>query len=97
VKHPLRVHDRGVSTASNTRITLELEAGADPIRGSIEHADGSRQPFWGWLELSDELRRVAADEPERSSEPTPASAGHATEPGAQAKGRQPHTTTEEQP
>lgn len=50
-------------TANNSRITLELEAGADPIRGSIEHPDGSSQPFWGWLELMEELRRVAADEP----------------------------------
>jgi len=50
-----------MSTASNPRITLELEPGADPIRGSIEHPDGSRQPFWGWLELSAELRRLAAE------------------------------------
>jgi hypothetical protein len=49
-----------MSTASNPRITLELEPGADPIRGTIEHPDGSRQPFWGWLELSAELRRLAA-------------------------------------
>jgi hypothetical protein len=53
-----------MSTAGNPRITLELEAGADPIRGSIEQADGSRRRFWGWLELIEELRRVAADEPD---------------------------------
>jgi hypothetical protein len=47
-------------TANNPRITLELEAGADPIRGSIEHPNGSRQPFWGWLELLEELRRATS-------------------------------------
>jgi len=53
-----------VSRPSNARITLELEAGADPIRGSIGHADGSHVCFWGWLELIEELRRVAACEPD---------------------------------
>lgn len=54
------VNDRSMRTNDNPRITLELEPGKDPIRGSIEHADGHRQPFWGWLELSAELRRVTA-------------------------------------
>lgn len=78
--------------ATNPRITVELEAGADPIRGSVEHADGRRQPFWGWLELIEELRRVAAYEPERLlSEPwasTPA-------PQADAGGRRRRGQTEE--
>jgi len=86
-----------MSTASNTRITLELEAGADPIRGSIEHADGSRQRFWGWLELIEELRRVAADEPERPSQPSQTNTGQVLEHDAGAKRRRPHTTAEEQP
>jgi hypothetical protein len=86
-----------MSTAGNARITLELEAGADPIRGWIEHADGSREPFWGWLELSDELRHVAAERPELPSQPTPAKTAPAHEPDAHAKQRQPHTTTKEQP
>jgi hypothetical protein len=47
---------------SITRITLELIVGADPIRGTIDHAGGSRKSFWGWLELIEELRRVAAGE-----------------------------------
>ncbi len=84
-----------MSTASNSRITLELETGADPIRGLIEHADGRRQPFWGWLELIEELRRVAADEPEQPSAPIPANAEQPPEREARAKRRQPHTTTEE--
>jgi hypothetical protein len=91
------MHDHGMSTENNSCITLELEVGADPIRGSIEHADGSRQPFWGWLELIEELRRVAAEEPERPSQPTPANTGEAPEPDARAGQRQPRTTTKEQP
>ena len=60
-----------MSTARNPRITLELEPGAEPIRGSIEHADGSRQPFWGWLELSAVLRRVAAWPDAQATPPQP--------------------------
>ena len=63
MKPQLRVHDRGMSTATNPRITLELVAGGDPIQGSIEHADGSRQPFWGWLELLETLQRLANTTP----------------------------------
>jgi hypothetical protein len=55
-----------MSISTTSRITLELEAGADPIRGLIEHPDGTREPFWGWLELMDELRRVAAEKPTRA-------------------------------
>jgi hypothetical protein len=97
VNHTLRLHDHGMSISGNARITLELEAGADPIHGLIEHSDGSRQPFWGWLELSEELRRVAAAEPERPSQPAPANTGQAPKTDAQAKPRKPHTTTKEQP
>ena len=95
--HPPRLHDRGMSTANNSRITLELEAGADPIRGSIEHADGRRQPFWGWLELIEELRRVAAAQPERPSQRTPANTEAAPDADAQTKRRQLNTSREEQP
>jgi hypothetical protein len=71
VSHLAGVNDQGMTAASNSRITLELETGADPIRGSIEHADGSRQPFWGWLELSAELRRVAAQPEAQAERPQP--------------------------
>jgi len=71
VSDGLRVNDHRMSTEGNPRITLELEPGADPIRGSIEHPDGSRQPFWGWLELSAELRRVAAGPDARAAWPQP--------------------------
>jgi hypothetical protein len=86
-----------MSGTHTVRITLELAAGTDPIRGRIEHADGSLQPFWGWLELSEELRRVAADEPERSSDRTPASTAGSAETDARSKPLQSHTPIKEQP
>ena len=52
-----------MAAAANPRITVELEAGASPIRGSIEYANGRRRTFWGWLELIDEVGRLAADKP----------------------------------
>ena len=84
-------------TAKNSRITLELEADANPIRGRIEHPDGSCQPFWGWLELIEDLGRAAAAEPKRPTGATLANTGSSFEPAARAKRRKPNTTTEEQP
>jgi hypothetical protein len=55
----------------NPRVTVELELGADPIRGSIEQVDGQRQRFWGWLELIEALRRLAADASAAPGEPGP--------------------------
>ena len=86
-----------MSSAHNPRVTLELEAGADPIRGSIEHADGTCQSFWGWLELIDELGRVAAADREQLTQPRQARTGRSPDADARAKRRRPHTTTEEQP
>ena len=56
-----------MSIAKTSRVTVEIETGADPIRGSIERSDGRSQPFWGWLELIEVLQRAAADEPERET------------------------------
>jgi hypothetical protein len=58
-----------MSTTTNPRITLELVAGGDPIQGSIEHADGSRQPFWGWLELIETLQRLTNTNPGGDARP----------------------------
>ena len=81
VKRPSRPHDAGMSSPDNLQITLELEAGADPIRGTIGHGDGSRRRFWGWLELMDELRHIAAGDPKPPpSPPGPADGGRASEP-----------------
>lgn len=74
MNHALRTHDRGMSTANTSRMCVELETGADPIRGSIERSDGTRQPFWGWLELIEALRRAAADPRERNASPLTADA-----------------------
>jgi hypothetical protein len=53
-----------MSNVETSQITVELETGADPIRGSIEYSDGRSEPFWGWLELIEALRRAAAEQPE---------------------------------
>jgi hypothetical protein len=95
---PSRAHDPGMSSARNPRITLELEPGADPIRGTIDDGHGSRVRFWGWLELMEELRRVAAGEPGRpSSPPNPTDIAHTPEAEARTKRRQPHRTTGDEP
>jgi hypothetical protein len=88
--------DHRMSTANSSRITLEIVAGADPIRGSIELHDGTRQAFWGWLELIEELRRAAADTPERAppDRSTRAMGRHSSS-TRQVKPQQPDTTTEE--
>lgn len=64
-------HDRGMTLVDPARLTLDLERGADPIRGSIERPDGSRQPFWGWLQLMEEVRRAAAGDPSHSQATDP--------------------------
>jgi hypothetical protein len=43
------------------RVQLELEAAPDPIRGTLEHGDGTREHFHGWLELMAALERAAPD------------------------------------
>ena len=58
-------------SVGNPRITLELEVGADPIRGRIDHPDGTSLRFWGWLELMEDLRRVAAGHPPQPCQPSP--------------------------
>lgn len=73
----------------NPRITLELESGADPIRGTLERGNRSPLRFWGWLELMEELRRVATEHPEQPSEPSPAKTGQSPQPEARAVRRQP--------
>jgi hypothetical protein len=62
----------GMPVKRNSRITVEIVPGSDPIRGSIEHRDGRRESFWGWLELIEEVRRVAAEPPERAPPDPPA-------------------------
>ena len=40
-------------------LLLELAADPDAIHGTIEHRDGTRERFWGWLELMAVLERAA--------------------------------------
>lgn len=68
-----------MTSSHHRRITVALQPGADPIRGVIERPDGRRLRFWGWLELIEELRRVAAAGPPNDAalraEPKPPTSG----------------------
>lgn len=63
---PGRRSVNGVATRTRSFVGLEIEAGKDPIRGRLRHVDGTAVPFWGWLDLIEELRRVASEQPERA-------------------------------
>jgi hypothetical protein len=41
-------------------ITVDFEAGADPLRGSFHTPDSPPRPFWGWLELIQAIQDAAA-------------------------------------
>jgi hypothetical protein len=86
-----------MATANNSRITLELQTGADPIRGSIQRSDGNWQPFWGWLELIEQLRRVAAGAPAMTPPPSPRNLAPPPETDAQAVRPRPNATTSQEP
>lgn len=69
--------------AGNPRVTLEIEADGDPIRGTIDHGDGTPQAFWGWLELIEALGRIAAGGQEPRTGPGQATTGLAPTPTPQ--------------
>jgi hypothetical protein len=48
------------------RLKLELDADPSAIRGTLEHADGTREPFWGWLELMAALERATTSDADAS-------------------------------
>ena len=39
---------------------LKLDAGPNEIHGTIERGDGTREAFWGWLELMAALEHATA-------------------------------------
>jgi hypothetical protein len=43
---------------SRRRVTVELEEGAGPIRGSLDLGDGDPRAFSGWLELASALEAL---------------------------------------
>jgi hypothetical protein len=47
------------------RVMLELESCPDPIHGTLEHGDGTRERFWGWLELMAALQRLTTTAQDR--------------------------------
>lgn len=77
-----------MANGANPRITVELEAGADPIRGSIDHGDGHPVSFWGWLELIEELGRAAAAGAAEPTLPNPANTDQEPTPPAPGPQRQ---------
>jgi hypothetical protein len=41
--------------AQPRRVILTLDDDPDAIHGTLEHADGTRERFWGWLDLMSAL------------------------------------------
>lgn len=50
-----------VGTRSPVSVRLDLQPDTEQISGCIEHPDGTRRPFWSWLELMHELEAAVAD------------------------------------
>jgi hypothetical protein len=50
------------------QFTLELACDPQMVHGILEHENGTREPFWGWLELMAALERAAAVPPQRRDE-----------------------------
>lgn len=56
-------------TRHTVSLRLDLQADTEPISGCIEHPDGSRRPFWSWLELIHELEAAVVEADEQSVVP----------------------------
>jgi hypothetical protein len=41
-----------VSPDTHTRLVLELDLAADPVRGTVHDARGHAEPFSGWMALT---------------------------------------------
>ena len=51
------------------RVNLDLDANADAIHGTLEHGDGRRERFWGWLDLMAAVERVTSNRQEERNAP----------------------------
>ena len=50
-----------MNAADNSHhLKLELDADPNAIHGTIERGDGTREAFWGWLELMAALEHATA-------------------------------------
>ena len=49
-----------VDNSHHLKLELELDADPNAIHGTIERGDGTRQAFWGWLELMAALEHATA-------------------------------------
>jgi hypothetical protein len=50
-----------------TRLTVELDSEAEPIRGQISQPDGRAQEFSGYMGLIEALERLRASSEQRSA------------------------------
>lgn len=56
--------------AGATRIVLDVEAGAQPIRGFLRSESGRPEQFSGWLELTRVLERLIDEAAHRPGPPS---------------------------
>ncbi len=68
-----------MSSRQQLHITLDLEDGADPLRGTLETDDHPVRTFWGWLQLIQTIEDAIASRPvseievQTAAEPDPQS------------------------
>jgi hypothetical protein len=51
-------------------ITVDVEAGTDPLRGSLQTPDSRPRPFWGWLQLIQAIEDAIAPGRQVDAQPT---------------------------
>ena len=49
------------------RVSLEIETDPGAIHGTVEAGDGTRESFWGWLELMAALERAMSKQVDNST------------------------------
>jgi hypothetical protein len=42
----------------SVKVSVELEAGAEPVSGTVQVEDGPARPFIGWIELARAIERA---------------------------------------
>jgi hypothetical protein len=44
--------------AATVELTISVEVGSDPIRGTARVAGGEHREFWGWLDLAEIVQQI---------------------------------------
>lgn len=78
--HPALMIAAMAATPLTVSLRLDLQPEGIPISGCIEHADGTRRPFWSWLELMAELEAAVAQDATRPHSAWEAGHDHIGEP-----------------